>query len=84
MVEKLVDEVGATVTPISIGDAEGFWIEGPPHLVRYLTPSGAGRTEATRLVGDTLVWQRDGILYRMESALGLDDSLLLAASVRER
>ena len=84
MVEKLVDEVGATVTPISIGDAEGFWIEGPPHLVRYLTPSGAVRTEATRLVGDTLVWQRDGILYRMESALGLDESLPLAAAVRER
>ena len=84
MVEKLVDEVGATVTPISIGDAEGFWIEGPPHLVRYLTPAGGVRTEATRLVGDTLVWQRDGILYRMESALGLGESLQLAASVRER
>ena len=84
MVEKLVDEVGATVTPVTVGDADGFWIEGPPHLVRYLTPSGAVRTQMTRLVGDTLVWQRDGILYRMESALGLDASLRLAASVRER
>jgi hypothetical protein len=84
MVEKLVDEVGATVTPVTIGDADGFWIEGPPHLVRYLTPSGAVRTEMTRLVGDTLVWQRDGILYRMESPLGLEASRRLAASVRER
>ena len=84
MVEKLVDEVGATVTPVTVGDADGFWVEGPPHLVRYLTPSGAVRTEMTRLVGDTLVWQRDGILYRMESALGLDASRRLAGSVRER
>jgi hypothetical protein len=84
MVEKLVDEVGATVTPVTIGDADGFWIEGPPHLVRYLLPSGAVRTEMTRLVGDTLVWQRDGVLYRMESPLGLDESRRLAASVRER
>jgi len=84
MVEKLVDEVGAVVTPVSVGDADGFWIAGPPHLVRYLAPSGFVRTEMTRLIGDTLVWQRDGVLYRMESGLGLADSLRLAASVRDR
>lgn len=84
MVEKLVDEVGARVVPVSVGDAVGFWIEGPPHLVRYLTPSGGTRAEMTRLVGDTLVWQGVGVLYRMESSLGIDAALRLAASVRER
>lgn len=84
MVEKLVEEVGATVTPVRIGDADGFWIEGPPHLVRYVAPDGGVRAEMTRLVGDTLVWQRDGILYRMESALGLAESRRVAASVTDR
>lgn len=84
MVEKLVEEVGARVTPVTIGSADGFWIEGPPHLVRYLAPDGGVRAEMTRLVGDTLVWQHDGILYRMESALGLAESRRLAASVTER
>ena len=84
MVEKLVNEVGAVVTPVSVGEADGFWIEGPPHLVRYLTPSGLVRAEMTRLVGGTLVWQRDGVLYRMESGLGRAESLRLAATVRER
>jgi hypothetical protein len=84
MIEKLVDEVGASVIPVSVGDAPGFWITGPPHLVRYLTPAGAVRSEMTRLVGDTLVWQADGVVYRMESRLELDGSLQLAASVRER
>ena len=84
MVEKLVEEVGAKVTPVRIDGADGFWIEGPPHLVRYLAPGGAVRAEMTRLVGDTLVWQQDGILYRMESALGLAESRRLVASVTER
>ena len=84
MVEKLVEEVGARVTPVTIGGADGFWIEGPPHLVRYLAPGGGVRAEMTRLVGDTLVWQRGGILYRMESALGLAESRRLATSVTER
>ncbi|HET9416202.1 MAG TPA: hypothetical protein VFP30_01545 [Candidatus Limnocylindria bacterium] len=84
MIEKLVEEVGASVIPVSVGSAPGFWIKGPPHLVRYLTPEGAVRAEMTRLVGDTLVWQGDDALYRMESALDLVDSLRLAESVRER
>ena len=84
MVEKLVEEVGARVTPERIGGADGFWIEGPPHLVRYLGLGGGVRAEMTRLAGDTLVWQENGILYRMESALGLAGSRTLAASVSER
>ena len=40
---------------------------GPPHLIRYSDPAGRERSERTRLVGDTLVWQRGGVLYRIES-----------------
>lgn len=79
-VEKLVAE-GATVTPVQVGGDAGFWIEGPPHLVRYTDPEGRERSQRTRLVGDTLVWERGGVLYRMESGLGPDATLRVAESI---
>ena len=82
-VEKLVVEVGARVVAVRVGDERGFWISGPPHLVRYEAPSGGERSEATRLVGDTLVWQRGEVLYRMESGLGLVETLRIAESIED-
>ena len=82
MIEKLVDEVGATVVPVTVGGADGFWVAGPPHLVRYLaSDDGVVRVEMTRLAGDTLVWQRGDTLYRIESPLGMEATLRLAESV---
>jgi hypothetical protein len=80
-VEKLVAEVGASVSPTEVDGASGYWISGPPHLVRYITPGGGPRSQSTRLVGDTLVWERDGVLYRIESGLGMDATLRIAESI---
>ena len=79
-VQKLVAE-GATVVPVQVDGEAGFWIEGPPHLVRYTDPEGRERSQRTRLVGDTLVWERGGVLYRIESGLGLDGTLPIAESI---
>jgi len=81
MVQKLVAEVGASVTPVQVGGDAGFWIDGLPHLVRYIDPEGRERSQRTRLVADTLVWQRGGALYRIESGLGLDGTLRIAESI---
>ena len=80
-IEKLVPEFGVAVTPVRVDGADGFWITGPPHLTRYLDASGAERAEMTRLVGDTLVWQRGGVLYRIESGLGLAETRRIAESI---
>jgi hypothetical protein len=80
-VEKLVVEVGATITEVAIGADPGYWIEGPRHLVRYRGPSGEERTEMTRLVGDSLMWERAGVLYRIESGLGRDETIRIAESI---
>jgi hypothetical protein len=80
-VEKLVAEVGTTVTPVDVGGAPGFWISGEPHLVRYADEAGDERSQRTRLVGDTLVWERGGALYRIESGLGLEGTLRIAESI---
>jgi hypothetical protein len=80
-IEKLVVEFGVTVTPVEVGRVAGFWIEGPPHLIRYTGPAGEERSEMTRLVGDTLVWQRGDVLHRIESGLGLERTLRIAESI---
>jgi hypothetical protein len=80
-VEKLVGELGVSLTPVEIGDGSGYWISGPPHLIHYTSPSGVDRSEATRLVGDALVWERRGVLYRIESGLGRSETLRIAESI---
>jgi hypothetical protein len=80
-VQKLVVEVGASVAAVSVDGASGYWIAGPPHLLRYLGPDGDARAEATRLVGDTLVWERNGMLYRIESGLGLVETVRIAETM---
>ena len=81
MVNKLVVEVGAQVSPVVVDGSSGVWISGPPHLLRYTGPDGEGRAEATRLVGDVLVWERGGTLYRIESGLGLEATTRIAESI---
>jgi hypothetical protein len=80
-VEKLVTEVDASVTAVSVGGAPANRNEGAPHLFRYLGPDGEARVEATRLVGDTLVWERDGTLYRIESGVGLAETARIAETI---
>ncbi len=80
-IEKLVLEVGASVTELDVDGAPGFWIDGPSHLIRYRGPEGQERTEMTRLVGDTLVWQSGDVLHRIESGLGLERTLRIAESI---
>jgi hypothetical protein len=80
-IEKLVVEFAVTVTPVDVAGAAGFWIEGPPHLIRYTGPAGESRSEMTRLVGDTLVWQNGEVLHRIESGMGLAGTLRIAESI---
>ena len=82
-IEKLAQELGVAVTAVQVDGADGFWIDGRPHLIRYLGPSGDERSEMTRLAGDTLVWQRGGFLYRIESGLGLAETRRIAESIAE-
>lgn len=80
-VEKLVAERGTNVTRVEVNGDAGFWIDGLPHLVRYTDAAGDERSQRTRLVGDTLVWEHAGVLYRIESGLGLEETLRIAESI---
>jgi hypothetical protein len=79
---KLVDAGLATVEPADVDGAPGVWISGRPHVFWYLAPDGFYIEEGRRLVGDTLAWERDGVLYRIEGAITLEQALDIARSMR--
>jgi hypothetical protein len=83
LAHKVVESSAATVVSVDVNGAPGLWISGAPHIFWYLAPDG--RTfiqESGRLVGDTLAWERDGILYRIEGAITIERALEIAASMR--
>ena len=70
------------VRPVSVDGAPGYWIEGAPHVFIYRDANGNIREETLRLAGNVLLWERDGITYRLESALDHDQAVRIAASLR--
>ena len=73
---------GTTIQPVTVGGDRGWWISGAPHDLLVRRPDGTTGVMTSRLAGDTLVFARDGTLYRLESALGRDATVVIAASMR--
>lgn len=82
LAHKIVDSSSATVERVDVDGAPGLWISGAPHIFWYLAPDGEFINESRRLVGDTLAWERDGVLYRIEGDITLQRALEIAASMR--
>ena len=61
------------VTPVQVGRSQGLWISGEEHV--YLAP-----TAPPRLAGNVLLWERDGILYRLEGRDLSEETALRLAS----
>jgi hypothetical protein len=79
--QKVIDQ-GTTVTTVQVGGRAGYWISGAPHEIIYVNPNGQVEFDSRRSVGDTLLWVRGDITYRLESGLGRDASIALAESLR--
>jgi hypothetical protein len=63
------------VSGVRVGDTQGIWIGGEEHV--YVSPGAP-----PRLAGHVLLWERDGILYRLEGpALTLKRALELAGEL---
>ena len=75
---KLV-AAGVQVTDVAVGDADGVWITGEPHVFMYEAPGG-GMAEA-RPAADTLAWQEGDVIVRVEGAIPLARALELAAGL---
>lgn len=78
---KVLDR-NTTLEKVTIGGEPGFWIQGEPHFFFYSTGVG-GRVEqeTLRLAGNTLIWQRGGLLMRLEAQVDKATALRIAGSV---
>lgn len=79
--EKMVFE-GTTVTRTLVGGQTAFWISGGEHTFFYRDASGRRVDSSLRLVGTTLIWQRDGLVLRVEGAPSLARATDVADSLR--
>lgn len=75
----LVSKFGVSVIQETQVDGEyAVWAQGP-----YLVQLTSGAFELRRIVeGNTLIWEVDGITYRLESDLSLEETIQIAESLR--
>lgn len=71
----------ARVEFVTVQGASGRWIKGEPHELAITTDGQSARV-TNRLATNTLVWERDGITYRLEAKIGRDLALSIAETVK--
>jgi hypothetical protein len=81
LIGKMV-AAGTEIEELSVDGAPGLWISGEPHFFLYRDEQGEIREETIRLVGNTLLFERDNLLVRIEAALSKEEALEIAASLR--
>lgn len=71
-----------SVRAVEVGGAIGLWIEGAPHVISYEDAAGNRVEEETRLAGNVLMWESEGVTHRIETTAGLQAALSLARSLQ--
>jgi hypothetical protein len=79
--EKVLGE-GNTLTSVTVGNSQGWWISGTSHFFYYIDGQGRSQSDDHRVVGDVLLWTTGDVTYRVETALGLAGAIRLAESLR--
>jgi hypothetical protein len=70
------------VEPVTVRGAQGYWITGGLRAFAYTDANGAFQFEEIRSAGNTLLWQENGIVYRIETSLPQPDALRIASSLQ--
>jgi hypothetical protein len=68
------------VEEVSVNGAPGFWVR-EEHFFFYTDPEGEAIDDSIRLAANTLIWERNGVGYRLETALGRGAALRIAESI---
>ena len=71
---------GTTVEPVALGEF-GLWLQGGPHVLMWQFNFGEVHRVETRLAGNVLLWQSQGITYRLEGDLDKGQMLELARQI---
>lgn len=69
------------IRPVRVNGAVGYFLSDAPHTVFFENEDGLIADDEIRLAGNVLVWMSDGVTYRIESALGLEESVRVAESL---
>ncbi len=73
---------GTRIEELTVNGGSGFWIEGDPHQFFYRDDAGNVWTETLRLAGNTLLWEQDGVTFRLEAQVSREEALRIAESFR--
>jgi hypothetical protein len=79
---KKLASPGTRVEEVDVDGARGFLLTGEPHFVLLVDQAGEVVEETARLARDVLVWERDGVAYRLEGDFTRDEAVELARSLR--
>jgi hypothetical protein len=73
--EVLVKTLGSEteIVEVDVGGSRGLWISGASHELAYRSPDGQIVFE--RVAGNTLVWQNDQVLKRLEGFESMGDAV---------
>ncbi|MDQ1431431.1 MAG: hypothetical protein QOF40_2033 [Actinomycetota bacterium] len=72
---------GTGVEQVAVDGAAGYWFSGAPHVLTLADADGQFFTDRSRLAGNTLLWQRGSVTYRLESSLTRDEAIRIAESL---
>jgi hypothetical protein len=75
---------GTRVEPTAVSGSPAYWIEGGEHYFFFRDANGQVLDATIRLVGSTLMWERDGLTVRIEGAPSLADAVRVAESMTLR
>jgi hypothetical protein len=67
---------------VEVRGRTGYWIQGEAHTVVYRDTEGRERSDTARLAGNVLVFEGNGITYRIESGLPRAEVIRIAESLR--
>ena len=71
-----------SVEPVLVGGVRGFYISGEAHFLVFLDEEGNPVEESARLARNVLIWERDGVAFRLEGDFTKKRALELAESLR--
>ena len=78
--QKTIGSEG-TIEEVNVGGHAGYWITGPPHDFFFTQADGTRYFDTLRLAGNTLIFDDNGTLVRIEGDLTRDQAIRLGASL---
>jgi len=73
---------GTTLDAVPLAGGVAYYLAGQPHQFFFFDPAGNLQPETLRLAGNTLLWEGDGVTYRLEAEVTRDEAVRIASTLR--